>query len=260
MITPPSNTTSGSWQQQQNVPPQAPYQHHVTATNVNSRGTSNIGNRAARGKSRGQKTDRSCWTCGDPSHWTRTCPFRQSQPEVLDGKVNVNGADQQNSDKSTCGAINTRSKSQLLVEIYLAINIDGKRVPALLDTGCERSVCGISQLPPGVVIRENDIKLYAANGSSIDVSGIATLTFLINNRQFEMDVLISTDISEIIFGSDFLMDYDGHWSFRKATLWLGRLRVRIWRKPARANVRRIYAVEPIRISPNSEQNVPVKLV
>jgi hypothetical protein len=37
------------------------------------------------------------------------------------------------------------------------------------------------QLPSGTVVRENDsIKLYAANGSSTDVSGIATIQFLIN--------------------------------------------------------------------------------
>jgi len=74
-----------------------------------------------------------------------------------------------------------------------------------------------------------------------------------------MNVLISRDIRDIS-GSDFFMDYDGHWSFRKAAVWLGPLRVRLWRKPARANIRRIYAVEPIHNSPNSEHNVPVKLV
>ena len=206
--------------------------------------------RGGYGRPHGRTADRRCWRCGDPSHFSRQCPDRQPESPATD-------MDNEYPAKQISG--NT-VPNHFSAEVYLPIFIDGKKHPVLVDTGCEKSACGKCQLSPDVEIRQSDVKLFAANSSSISVTGITTLAYRINNVDFTMDILVSEDLSEIIFGCDWLIERQAFVAVHLGVVWLDKTTAKLMRKPARANVRRIYAYEPVSVAANSEQNVRVRLL
>jgi hypothetical protein len=64
-------------------------------------------------------------------------------------------------------------------EVYVNVTLSGKKIAALLDTGCERSIIGRS-LIPAVPLEPMETKLWAVNGTEIPLLGKVTLELFLN--------------------------------------------------------------------------------
>ena len=97
-------------------------------------------------------------------------------------------------------------------ETYVDINIKGRPVFALLDSGCERSVCPY-RVCRNVKITPVKVELYAANATPISVVGTARLQFTVCGMKMFADVYVSESVDEIILGYDFLESNKCEWLF-----------------------------------------------
>ena len=82
-------------------------------------------------------------------------------------------------------------------ETYIDITSRGKTIYALLDSGCEHSVCPL-RLCRNAKITPVDSKLYAANGSSISIVGMTRLLFEVQGMRMNAGVFLSEDLDELI--------------------------------------------------------------
>jgi len=104
--------------------------------------------------------------------------------------------------------ISGRGKS----EKYIDITSRGKTIYALLNTGCDHSVCPL-RLCRNARITPVDSKLYAANGLPTSVVGMTRLLFEIQGMQMHADVFLSEDLEELIFGYEFPEGNNCEWLF-----------------------------------------------
>ena len=143
-------------------------------------------------------------------------------------------------------------------ETYIDITFKGRTSVALLNTGCERSVCPL-RLCCGTKITEVKTELFAANATPIQVTGATRLHFQIQDMKVYADVLVSEDIDEFILGYDFLERNNCEWLFTQHLIVINGVSVPLRSRQSKSSVRRIYAREPVIIPPDSSVNVPVRM-
>ena len=107
-----------------------------------------------------------------------------------------------------------------------------------------------------VIIQPTTMELFAANGSRIDVMGMARLNLTVKGMPLSVDVLISRDVDECMLGYDFLVQHSCRCLFDKVTLVLEGLPIKLKSRPARVSLRRVYVREAIRIPTDKQVNVP----
>jgi len=80
------------------------------------------------------------------------------------------------------------------------MHLRGKSIPRLLDSGCQMTL-----VPKTVVDEANDISLalcdqriWAANGTEVEIAGHANISFKLAGRDLSTNVLISPDIEDVI--------------------------------------------------------------
>ena len=192
-----------------------------------------------------------CWYCDRPGHRKRDC-FKRKSDMTAQGTTGSLTLDP---------AVNRGASRQLdKADVYLKMKLYGHNVKCLVDSGCE-----VSMVPFHLVnnIRQIhvvpvDEKVVAANGSAIQISGRATLSFRLNGRVIETAVLVSRDIEEPMLGSDWLKQYNCVWDFGANRLFVaGRPAIPISRKgPLRC--RRVYIQGDIVIPPRRQLDVDAR--
>ena len=202
-----------------------------------------------RGGYRGGRLPRDvCRFCRQQGHWGYECPNVNNEPPSSDLGAGA-------------AATNTRNVSVLTPssDTYVEISVFGKRHCALIDTGSERSLMPRRLIPrvPLELLKKTDLVLVAANGAELSCLGILTFRYTLDGRWFKTDLLVSEDVSELIFGYDWLAEHGCEWSFKSKTIQVDGHLVRLYNRPSKANVRRVYAREDIIVSPGTEANVPV---
>ena len=151
-----------------------------------------------------------CARCRQPGHWRAECPVPGYQlPQGNDYYVAadtelMNGP--QAAMPSNVQMMAGRGRS----ETYVDLIVKGRTVPALLDSGCEKSVCPL-KLCKNAKISGTRMELYAANSAPIKIVGATRLFFDIDGMSCYADVLVSTDVDELILGYDFLEDHNCEW-------------------------------------------------
>jgi predicted aspartyl protease len=138
------------------------------------------------------------------------------------------------------------------------ININGKIVPAMVDSGCERSVVPMRYVSK-VDLEPTNTRLYALNGNSILVLGRMNLRFTLNNRPMQTEVLVSNRVDELLLGYSFLSQHGCTWSFADRALYIQGVPVKLETRDSTANVRRIYVRDSVHIPPDVIVNVPEEL-
>lgn len=163
-----------------------------------------------------RKTRLHCSYHGPCSHTTAQCMVlaqmnekRQSQSKPT--KINqINQEDEPSNEKSenkvTLNYSSIRelsNKNPFLIEFILKYPLVG-----LLDTGADRSLINIAELPENTIITPYSAVVKAVNSTLLNISGIASnLTITINNRKYNWSPLVTTDvITNPIFGSDFIIE------------------------------------------------------
>ena len=207
LTTPPPVPTSGGWYASQlpggqtgwssqvYFPIQSQSETPVTHfADADSRAATSYNRSDGRGGNRRNKIDRNvCRGCFQVGHWIRECPNRQR----LETESKQTGAELRGN--PTVGGITSDNiSSDQSGDVHMHILINNTKVSAILDTGCEYSVCGRCYVPPEVEIHPVDTVLQAANATSINVIGISKIFFKVQGREYYVNILISNDLTEFI--------------------------------------------------------------
>ena len=127
-------------------------------------------------------------------------------------------------------------------EIYVDAKVDGSSILCILDTECERSIIG-RKFISNLELTDTGIKLFAANGTAIPLVGAVLLNFQVGGVPVNANVVVSETMYKLILGIDWLSTNNCQWNFGAATLTIGQHTIRVYRRPTRNFVRRVYDAE-----------------
>ena len=114
------------------------------------------------------------------------------------------------------------------------MTINAKKYDCLLDTDSEACL-----LPAEVVsgeIAPLDQRLFAADGTRINIMGVTRVVAEINDRRFEVEGCVSDQITDIILRLNVLRSCDAVWDFGKGVVELQGTRVNCDRETDRRRV------------------------
>jgi len=99
--------------------------------------------------------------------------------------------------------------------VYLAMELGGRRIPCLLDTGCDLTMVPreVINLVADVEIRPTTHRMWAANGTEVQIDGEATIPFVMEGRRLDTTALVSPDIVEPMIGSEWMKAHRCLWDF-----------------------------------------------
>ena len=110
--------------------------------------------------------------------------------------------------------------------LIMHARINGRVYPCLIDSGSEATIINES-LVPSDEIRESNRTLIAANGSSIEVSGVVDLPLFVGRHQFQSCFIVSPQIRNVILGLDWLEAHDCLIDCKNMTLIAGNRRFKL---------------------------------
>jgi len=143
-------------------------------------------------------------------------------------------------------------------ETYIDVVLKGRSLPALLDSGCERSVCA-RRLCRNVKVTPAKTELYAANLTPIDIVGTARLPLIVHGMKMSVDVYVTESVDELILGYDFLERNKREWLFSEHRVVINGLSIRLHNCSSKCTVRRIYVRESVVVPPDTSVNVPIRM-
>ena len=135
-----------------------------------------------------------CLRCLQRGHWKNECPeagVETIQDSANDGNMQL-----------------TDSGS----ETYIDVTVANKEHMAMLDSGCEVSVCHLRLCDCANVVPVKTV-LYAANGTLIPVLKTTRVIFKIHGMPTYADVFVSEALDQFILGYDFLERNNCYWLF-----------------------------------------------
>ena len=131
-----------------------------------------------------------CFQCRKPGHFRRNCSEFLRQKSDNDTPI-----------RGSLRGTNLLDKAS----VYVQMKLSGVEVPCLMDNGCE-----ITMVPRrlvqrhGIPVTPTEQRIYAANGSEIELSGEAMIPFVLNDRRMDTFAVVSPDVEEVMIGSDWL--------------------------------------------------------
>jgi len=141
---------------------------------------------------------------------------------------------------------------------YLKIFVAGRDSVCLLDTGCDRSMLP-RRFVPHTPLSFTDVKVYAANGTTIPVLGTVTVNFEVAEVPVYCRFLVSNAVDEPVLGIDWLEANDCAWDFVHGTIKIAGKEVALVNRPCRLAIRRVYLEENVVFPPWTQVNVPLRL-
>jgi len=146
-----------------------------------------------------------CWRCGEFGH------IRRHREQSL-------SANQETSTFS--GGVAKAIYGLDKVNGYLAMKLRGRRIPCLLDTGGDMTMVprAVFDLVPEVEMRPTTHRMWAANGTEVQLDGEATIPFEMDGRRLDTEALISPDIEEPMIGAERRKTHRCIWNFQESKL------------------------------------------
>jgi len=198
-----------------------------------------------------------CWRCGQRGHYRSECPVPAYTLNQIGNGGNANDSQTMDgrTDDRNVNLLSCRNEA----ETYIDINLKGRTVQALLDTGSDLSICPL-RLCKNVKITPVTIELYAANETSVKVLGQTRIHFSVGNLDSYADVLVSDQVDELLLGFDYMKRNNCSWLFDKDRLIIHGHSVPLQTRQNKAKgVRRCFVKETVVIPPDTAINVPVRL-
>jgi len=184
-----------------------------------------------------------CWKCGQQGHVQRNCERSPVEP-----------------DRKLSGTVSKGSHGLDKANVYLRMQLAGRMLPCLLDSGCE-----VTLMPETVVeaARDTEVlpsnqRLWAANGTEIEILGEVTVPLLLDGRCIMTTALVSADIEEVMLNFGWLQKHTCLWDFGRERLFIdGRAAVTLTRT-RRMCCRRVFVQEELVFPPRQEVNVTAR--
>ncbi len=192
---------------------------------------------------------RRCHYCNEPDHVIRYCPYRQ-ETEVK----HVYGNNREESSMAANGGVVYSRQVKGSSSAYIKMQLHGKTVPALLDSGCGSNICPVRYIRAKDLQPSNQV-LFAANESQIQVLGESILRARIGGRHYQIPVLVTNQVSDIVIGLAFLEDNDFVWRFRQRCVEFNGQKVPLHYRPDGGRCRRMVTNDDVDIPPYSEHHV-----
>ena len=189
----------------------------------------------------GPKDTDHCHRCKEVGHWSRDCPRRK-------------GTVTSTTNNSSCNVISGNISP---AELYVNAKIGNRQILCLFDTGCEHSVVG-RKLVSTSVFEPSDVKLFAANGTSMPVLGSLRLNFTLEGHPVTADLLVSDAVEELIIGIDWLSSHGCVWDFGLGVVRLQGYEVKLHHRKQKPCIRRIYVEEECVIHPKHHSKIQVR--
>ena len=101
--------------------------------------------------------------------------------------------------------------------------------------------------------------LYAANRTKIPLIGCTIISFMVHGKEYSADLAVTNSVDELILGIDWLMKNAAQWDFERGRIFLGGEWITLQQRVTADRVRRVYAMDTIRIPPLSQADVPVSV-
>jgi hypothetical protein len=124
-----------------------------------------------------------CWQCGQISLKALRCPEKQtdiSTVNVLTGKVRA--------------------------DVCIIVELDGRQVSVLLDSGCEPSVINSRFVQPRAV-QPMTLELFTASSEKLSIMGEVNVDMLIGKSKLRHKMVASSAIAEVILEIDLLKEF-----------------------------------------------------
>ena len=102
-------------------------------------------------------------------------------------------------------------------EAYIELVIAGRTCSCLLDTGSDFTLF-LHALVRGLPLEQCVVDLSAANGSVVLMLGAMTVTAILQERDIEIDGLVTDHVDEVILGLDWLQAKGADWNLRTGKL------------------------------------------
>jgi len=144
--------------------------------------------------------------------------------------------------------------------VYLAMEFVGRRIPCLLDTGCDLTMVPreVMNLVADVEIRPTTHRMWTANGTEVQIDGEATIPFVMEGRRLDTEALVSPDIEEPMIGSEWLKAHRCLWDFQGSQLYIdGRAAVTLTQRK-KLRCRRLYADQEVVVPARHQVAVPAR--
>jgi hypothetical protein len=212
-----------------------------------------------------------CFECGSLDHRARNCPNKRLPSQQIPTNVCLNQVQQNPYANNACDVPNplqpnpstnglvfaakTENNQAGRVPTYLRGKICNRNAYFLIDTGCDTCILPL-RFADGLVVRENKINLTAANGTSINIRGLASVLFQLDDQHFQESFMITPDVDEIILGQSFIRNQDVSWHFNSHAMSINGVTHKLHFNNQQVCCRRICAAEDIVIPPLSQLSIP----
>ena len=120
-----------------------------------------------------------CWRCGQPGHMQRNCGLTTQASEDV---------------KKLPSPVSRGSRGLDRANVYLGMQLGDSSLPCLvIDSGCEVTLIPnpVVEAVGGVVMSPSSQRLWAANGTDIEIVGEVTVPLLLDGRCIDTTALVS---------------------------------------------------------------------
>jgi len=194
-----------------------------------------------------------CYLCGSKNHKKLECNATEAEIANYAAQKSPSGTESDKPAIASRGSKNLTRNSA----VYLRIQIKGKSYLALIDSGCEMSLCP-ARLIHSTAIKPSNQQVFAANGTPIEIVGQAQLVFSFGSYTTSACVLVSSDVEELMLGIDFLESHDCVWDFSRKILRIDGYSVALMSQKSPVLCRRVFVARDVWLPPKAQSAVKAR--
>jgi hypothetical protein len=150
--------------------------------------------------------------------------------------------------------VSSNLSEQSHAPVYLQGVIEAQSTLILVDSGSDISIVPLRMVMMKT-ITPCTTRIFAANGSPLNILGTSELSFTINNLHFRTVFFVSQEVDEVILGISWLRQESVTWNFASDILLIRSHSVKLVHNSKRLFCRRIFVAETTVVPVNTQHSV-----